>query len=343
MAAAYETGTATDQNDLLQKLATWLAAQGWTANMNAADSPGWRLHMNKGAFYINIRGFTGAEAGSKTWQTTDATGYNGVALYLGTGYNGASAWRSQGGGPATSGSVPIGANVLINSGLITAYHFFDDGDDNIVVVIEKGAGVFGAMGWGPSIEKAGTWTGGQYFFGQMPGYYMNKPASFDTSSIGNGDAPFAQGCALTNNFSAQAATAWVRADVDTFTGKWISNATSKTTDSYRGATGWYGTTDVLGVTSTVDITVPSYNTFQANTLNPANGRGALLPINFYVTRAAGYMSLLGRIPNLFITRHTYSPAAVVSVGGVNYMAFPAVYGNTPSVTTDMSFMVRKLA
>src|SRR5438477_3589060 len=131
MAASYQTGTASSPSNLLQTLATWLTAQGWTVNQSATDASGWRLHVSKNSYFMNLR----AAMNETIWNTQNRAGY-GIGLYGGTGYSGAAAWNAQAGAPnASGGAIVVGASMNLNSGAIVAYHFLDDGNDHITVVV----------------------------------------------------------------------------------------------------------------------------------------------------------------------------------------------------------------
>src|SRR5262245_16044897 len=132
MAAAYQTGTATDPIDLLNVLVTWLQAQGWTLDSSATDGSGKRAHLHKSSDYVNLR----AAVNEAIWPNLSGSAFYGIGLYMGTGYSGASGWAAQAGGPIKNGgSDTVGASMRLASGAITAYHFFDDGSDNVVVVV----------------------------------------------------------------------------------------------------------------------------------------------------------------------------------------------------------------
>lgn len=343
MAAAYQTGTATGQTDLLQKLVTWLVAQGWTQNMSQADGSAWRAHLNKGAQYVNFRAVAAGETGTNVWATVGFTPAAALAFYCGTGYNGANSWRTQAGGPADNGGNTVGVNVLIPSGTITSYHFFDDGADNITVVVEKSAGVYGALGWG-NIEKAGAVTGGSFFFGQVSGYYINQSGAQTIGYTANAQTPCSHGDLWGFISTASSASAFVRADVDTFTGKWLGVCGNPVFNGFANANGYTGNqaaSDIPGFITNV-TGLPSQADLVSFTANAANGRGVLLPTNIHALRSAGGYSLLGRVPNIFATSALYTPASIQTIGGFNYMAFPALRGN-PTTPTSYSFLVRKLA
>ena len=64
---AYETGTATSEQDLLDKLRIFALAQGWTVNRfgtRADDATGKELYLTKGGKYVAI--VTTGSAGSST-------------------------------------------------------------------------------------------------------------------------------------------------------------------------------------------------------------------------------------------------------------------------------------
>lgn len=337
MAAAYQTGSAADQTVLVQTLVTWLVAQGWTNNSSIADGSGWRAHLSKGGQFINLRAYFNADTNANIWTTVALpnTQKAGIALYVGTGYSGAAAWKAQAGGPIRqSNTDTVGANILIPSNAISAYHFFDDGLNNIAVVVEKSAGVFAAFGWG-KLQAAGTITGGDYFFG---GVNSNSIGDLSTANPPNGYTlngfmPFAYGNGYYENGVFEA-RAYVRADVDTFTGKWVSCGNGSSTINGTGLTG-YSEVSTGGVPS---VSVPRYQAAIDRSSNAANGRGILLPMNFYATRSAGGVSLIGRVPSLFVTRKLYAAASTVTIGAQNYVAFPAIYDN-PAKTC--SFLIPK--
>ena len=51
---AYESGSASNATDLLDKLRVFLVAQGWTQNKWEAISGGYRLHLNKNSVFVKV-------------------------------------------------------------------------------------------------------------------------------------------------------------------------------------------------------------------------------------------------------------------------------------------------
>lgn len=322
---AFQTGTATDPNDLLQKLMTFITANGWTSDSSIANAAtaGWRAHAHRGGVYVNMLTLVGVNSSpwANGWQQNMVAGQGALMMYLGTGYNGASAWNAQAGGPlgsATVNTVGVGAN--LSSGAVTSYHFFADATgDNIAAVFEKTAGVFMFIGWGTSIKLTGGTLvgGGQYFFGSSCGYGVPNTAANTFNSTLTAFPP-----AALDSFAG--AMCFVKVDCDTFTGKWIGMTTNTTAS--QGYTGKFGSPSVHGVTSSsVTTNIPNFNDFQFRSFNTLNNQAVLLPISLFVNRDAGGYSLVGSIPNAFATaasQYGIAPATDLTLGPDTYRIFP---------------------
>lgn len=319
MAAAYQTGSATSSSDLLQKLVTWLVAQGWTQNRSQSEGTGWRAHLSKSGVYVNLRATPGSEYiwAHNLCRTPERAG---IGIYVGTGYNGSNAWNAQAGGPIGNGQTYTTGCMMQVVGSILAYHFFDDGSDNIVVVIERTSGNFVYMGWGPSLIKAGTWTGGAYFFAPLSGYAGGEYEYSYPGAGGTAACPFA------TRDVVDCATSYVRADVDSFTGKWLGIVRETSTTPQGGYTGKRGQTsfstyaDQYGISSYI----PNYVILQHRLTSAMNTQANLIPIRVFAERDTGGCSLLGDVPNIFMTNATangFAPSTVYPLGSDNYMIF----------------------
>lgn len=332
---AYQTGTATSPTNLLQTLVTFLTGNGWTQDMSQADGAGWRAHLHKGSIYINLRA-NEAEAGSAVWGNppqNNTTQYT-LNAYTGTGFSGASNWRSQAGGPIGVGvAYTIGA--VMNTGLATVtYFFFQDAADNVIVVVERTAGAYVYIGWGPSINKVGTWTGGMYCFGP---HRVDNPELMIATPSGPGFCPFQNGFGGTQQIN----TAFVRADVDAYTGKYLAvGRNTSASQPGRGVTGKLINASVPGISdlgaedSTIFTTSTEFPHYagagtaaglSARLTSAFNARANLLPILLWAQRDAGGWSLLGTVPSIFRTTGVgqgFSAATVYTVGPDNYMMFP---------------------
>ena len=321
---AYQTGSATSPIDLLQKLVTFLTANGWTLDSSIADGTGWRAHLHRGGDFINLKSTTGA-VNPWGFTTVPAPIASSAAmhLYMGTGWSGAADWNLQAGGPIGNGvAYTVGMSMPLPTGAITSYHFFADATgDNIVVVVEKTTSIFTHLGWGVSLTKAGAYTGGPYFFASLYGYSF---ASTNTTKPGpqNGitaHEAFRYGDPLNNG-----AMGYVRADVDAFTGKWLSCSNS-TIVSTTGYTGKKLATGIRGFTTAPKTDIPIEEFFRERMVPDFTNQATLIPVRIYAERDAGGHSLLGSISNLFrsnATEEGFSPLTQVPLGADIYMIFP---------------------
>ena len=72
-----------------------------------------------------------------------------------------------------------GCGMNLPQGQISAYHFFDDGNDHITVVVERAAGIFCHMGWGPSLERASLARAVPLLLRQLEHAYLNTAETSD--------------------------------------------------------------------------------------------------------------------------------------------------------------------
>lgn len=336
MPAAYSTGAATSPTNALQALVTFLVAQGWTTDHSAAEGAGWRAHLHKGSMYVNFRAAVN-EGGTTIWSNSNTT--QGYALHMnaGTGYDSGEEWYDQPGRPESAGAAPVGVGARLLAGTLASHHFFDDGADNIVAVFETNANVFTYLAWGPSLNKGGgSWSGGMYFCGSWG--HLNCAASGSTLIPGDtltARAPF-QG--LSNQGSGQSASTappvrgFVRADVDTFTGKWLGGVLPNTGSSGNnsGYTGkhlvsdfeWDSTLDPIAVGGSDLSMIPSSRHLRRRLTAAVNNQAFLLPVRLYCQRDDGNYGFLGWADSLFAAQlNGYAPKDVVSMGGQDYMLF----------------------
>jgi hypothetical protein len=311
---SYQTGNASSPNDLLQQFATWITALGWTADRNASDSAGWRLHLHKGSVYVHLRACVADQAFQDRYTATPT----GLAIYCSTSYDGAQPWNNQPGAPplSVSSGKPFGSAMTLPSASIRNYYFFADASaDNVVAVVETTLGLYGYVGWG-QLSKAGTITGGSLFFGSVDGYYFGRNSAntpgYDLTSL----SPCSEGGVFGE------ASAFVRADVDAFTNKWLGVAKSGSL-----STGKYADSCLPG--SGVVADGPSYGSSAAalflNATNSLDARTTLLPLMLYAKRDAGGSSLLGFVPFVYASNAVgkgFSAASVYAIASENYMLFP---------------------
>lgn len=336
---AYQNGAANSPTDLLQKLATFLANNGWSTNMSQLDGSGWRYHANRNGVYVSIHATVNTTAAADYFinQYSREAGGGCWQLYCGDGFSSSANWRSQSNGPkgSTSGNT-VGAGMQLPQGAILAYHFFADVDgDNIVVVVEKTPGVFVYCGWGVSLNKMGTWVGGAYFFATEAGYEIST--SYGAASPGHGQSSGTP-CANGGWYSIAYPATYVRIDVDSFTGKWVG--VGATTDSERGYTGKIGYSCTPIKRAVLNNRAPSYLNYAQCLTSKMTGQSLMLPTRLLVARDTGGSSFIGSVPGVFVCnacQKGYSPATIYQWGTDNYMVFP---GNPQ--WPEFGFAIRKV-
>jgi len=333
---SYQTGTASNTIDLLQKIGTWLASTGWTIDSSIVRGTGWRLHCHKAALYMNFSaGFN--EGGTVAGFINSYGSLNDylLALYAGDGYSSGSDWRSQSGGPILTGTAnKCGCGCPMPSGAIVAYHFFaDSAGDNCVVVIERTAGIFSHMFWGPSLNKIGSWTGGPYFGASLDNYLLGFPVGGGYGTPGLEVSTYPPG------LSKDRAEMYVRADVDTWLNKWVSICQTNTANA--GSTGKPGGSNI----STEDATDHGLDIAAMVERGTSNltAQSLLFPIVVGAERDSAGHSLLGSIPNIFITnacKKGFAAGGEYLWGGDTYKIFPGSTYN--AVTQHYGFAIKKV-
>jgi hypothetical protein len=324
MPASYQTGISSSPTNLLQAIVTWLVAQGWTEDASGAEGSGWRAHLHKGAVYVNFRAAMNEslwpKATSGYWDK--AAGY-GIGLYLGTGFAGAGGWHTQDGRPTRVDTSTSGCGMNLPSGSVAAYHFFDDGLDNIIIVVERSPGIFVHMGWGLRLVDMGVPEDFPYFFASSSAYQNTDPNPTASRGINlTSYAPFTNGTVV--NYYVNA-TGFVRVDAATFSGRWVGNGNEST--STFGYTGRFmvNPLNYAGMAA-VDKGHPNYNYLIGRTNQAAFADALLLPLHaFILTDPGARYAPLGYPPNVFWCEAVgsgYAAGEIKQIGGLDYMLFP---------------------
>ena len=342
MAASYSTGVSSSPTNLIQTLVTWLQAQGWAVNFSeqAPDEPGWEAHLNKGGIYVHMR----AAEDERIWVRTindppphvyyDRGQGWGIGLYLSDDYDNELRWYEQGARPLRVDTLPdssLGCGLNLPSGPVAAYHFFDDGNDHITVVVEKTPGLFVHMGWGPSLVKTGYSSDYWHFYASTSFYNNTYKLGEDEPGVSfTAAAPMAHSVKA-NLSSGQYClpVSFVRVDAAVFTPRWLSSAAL---NSYLyGYTGRYlrHSLNQSGTTS-ASLAIgkfPNYEHFQdQDRAHQTAFTGALLlPLHCFCERLTARYSPIGYPPTVFFCSavgHGWAPGEVYQVGGLDYMVFP---------------------
>lgn len=154
---AYETGSALDMDDLLDKLDTFLVANGYT--QDHFDLGAGKVAWHRNSLYVSGR-FVVA--------TPQALSLHQALGFVGTGTDPGSHTNDSGngynGGTYNNANLASERHVLLNDGPFPSYYFFED-DFYTHVVVETSTDVFRHFGFG-ELDKRGTWVGGEYCYGQ---------------------------------------------------------------------------------------------------------------------------------------------------------------------------------
>ena len=295
---SYQTGFATDPNDLLQNIVAWLQTIGWTVNMSQANGTGWRAHVSKNGMFVNLCTTIG---NVNPWGVSVTLGATiaGLHLYAGDGYSAGANWELQPGGPKGNGQTyTVGASARLHQGQISSYGIYSDNADNICIVFEGQPGIFSNIGWG-RLNKAGVYTGGEYFYGSIAASQFGVTTANIPGGTANAYCPCAYG-GHSNTMSS-----FVKADVDGFIGKWLSIGSVATTMANYGYTGKHAASSVPG-TNVPPVDIASYAGLVNRVTTEATLAAALLPVNIWAMRdsVVGGYSLLGSLPSVL-----YSNAA----------------------------------
>jgi hypothetical protein len=297
--------------------------------MSAADGAGWRAHLHKtvGAqtLYVNLR----SAINEIIFPSVQGTAAYGIGLYGGTSYDGGVAWHLQPGRPIAYGySYTTGCGITLPSGAVLDWRGFDDGSDNIIIVVEVAGGVYGHLGFGLSLNKAGAYTGGQYTFGSRSASYLSSTTVMGSLGSSAG-CPFSGlGVLDGNSLQSVAAVGFIYADVDGVT-NWVG-IPNNSASSTNGFTGKYSESGVYYLNKTTNgsacyYDVPTYARICRWLVSEINNAAVLLPIRVYVQRSAGGFSLLGALPSVFVSSAVgegFVGGEVYTLSAKNYMLFP---------------------
>ncbi len=283
---AYEENSGNSPDDVIAKIATFAAANGWTVVSNSLSGSNRTLVLKKlgdyvqlwndNAEYVYITGFIGYVVG---------TLYSAQAGYAGT-----TARADIGVGPYTK--------LYLFAGTAPS--------DHLHVVIEMAGGIFSHISFG-GMDKLGTWTGGTYF----------DATSWSTSWVrayhwtSQSHPLFSTSYESTNQRGA------VRCDIaaDARADAW---AVMDRDFAYRLRTGLYGSTD-NNTNGEGYLHTQCYN----RNAPPFSGQITLGTIRADVIRDGGFYSPIGSFPNVrYLTMERFSPAQEISVGGDTWKVFP---------------------
>lgn len=305
---AYQTGSATDLSDLLEKLSVFAASLGWVVDgFTPGSSPTLFLHNADGYWSFGY-GRTQYNSNNKKY---------GLLVCCNTGYSGDSSWNAQPGSSYNAKGYYSGAQTTdLNLSAYISYDFFGTAQ-YLHVVVQIAAGVFRHFGIG-TLNKEGDYIGGQYAYGSIFSI-ANSGVSFYYAVL-----PFAD---YIDSSEARYTTSIVRADM--LGGRNISP------DYYPFGLQISSAPTAIGVTGSWYSASSAYashpDNFSIRTSKSALGAVvAPVPNAIIAICVDGLYRRLGSVPDMYPCRITgLTPRAQFDINGETWMTMPALaYRNT---------------
>lgn len=313
---AYQTGTASDVNDILDKFRLFAIAQGWSVNRWATVGSGRELCIKKGSAYFNFRAWNNEWALVNGDDQADKTG---LAINGSDGYLGGNAWDRQPGYPQRRNSAPLDQAhawfpLVINIGPFPAYHFFAPDSKTLYAEVEVSAGIFMRFGCGSLDLFNPAAPGGGRFFYATGGQHVTDPTStsipwlevdVDDSSLSLEEVPFR--CADYCYDASFLSGSYLRVQHDSFD-NWAHSAKVPST---------YNTGSFCQGGGVHDRPIRDLSP------NSLNGVGVLLPNIVSVNRNQEYLSPVGTVPGMrYMDMTNYLPGDEFTLGSDTWKVFP---------------------
>lgn len=361
MANYYETGSAPDINNLLGKLRTALAANGWTVNYNdnEGSSGGQRVHVSKGGMAVNFRtGFNNevpvanvAERNSRqgTWNWNWVWGNpqqtyrpNWLFFNVSTGLNMSRSWHNQPGGPGSSELKGLASGIVCTGSISRYWIFINENPDTVLLIAEVRPGKFEHIAFGRLILTQNIQAGGEWFSGSR---IMNRSYT-NPQEVANGRLTTSYVGDDTASMFRVVDTRWTAPDqMD----GWNQNLMTPGVPNSWGQGNFWA---LLGVpVPDSSVQVPSvqgyYNVIDVAYLDD-EGRSILHPIGCYKYMETSGLTLVGYLGHIARTSlKAYVAGDPIAGVGETYMAFPSherlspwnvtVFGSSPSDPSTQSY------
>lgn len=181
---AYQTGTSTGCNDLLDKFRLFAIAQGWTVNRWVASALGQELCISKGSAYFNFRSVQNENLLLNG--VLGGAGMYGIMVSGSDGYSTGLTWDRQPGYPVRNVGT-LGASdqghvwMMVHDlaiGPFPSYHFISSGTGSLYCELEVSTGIFQRFGVGSlDLYNPAASGGGRFYYatgGAMPLTFANQ-------------------------------------------------------------------------------------------------------------------------------------------------------------------------
>jgi len=312
---AYQTGIVADYHDVLDTLAAFAVAQGWTQDAlgDVVAATERELMLNNGSIYVSL--------GAKTWSqynranTTVRTATKGVSMLGNTGYTGGNHWWEQPGRAA----IEAQANDLSETNM--AYWLFGDAT-YVHMVIRPVGGVYKQLGFGTLDQLGGSYTDGAYVFATYWDCYTTR---IHLESVSDHKYLFDAGCGYDATEDERKHT-HVRADLEGGSPEWRYMASIPSAGSFPAV--------AFGVYR--DGNVADYlDAFGGRSPNALNGQVITHPIHVHALLANGNYQRLGVVPDLrFVWLDGVEPEQQLTLGSDNWVCFPVIQKNGATGTPN---------
>lgn len=313
---AYQTGTSSDVNDLLDKFRLFAIAQGWTANRWATVGSGRELCIQKGSAYFNFRSWNNE---TMLVNGSSSASKYGITMNGSDGYAAGNAWDKQPGYPvrgSTSGGDQ--AHVLFplvtTTGPFPAYHFFAPDSKTLYAEVEITTGSFMRFGCGSLDLFNPAAPGGGRFCYAITGQHVTNSIStsnwlgvdMDNNNYALEFVPF-RGADYSTTNSGYSFASMVRAAFASFD-NWAGSGRTVTTTGLQMACQGGGCHDKV---------LRDYSP------NPLNGIGLLLPNIVSLNIGDEYLSPIGSVPGIrYMDMTNYLPGDEFTIGSDTWKVFP---------------------
>ena len=313
---AYETGTSSSVNDLLDKFRLFAIAQGWAVNRWATVGSGRELCIQKGSAYFNFRAWNNETA---LVNGSNQSGKTGIAINGSDGYSGANTWDRQPGYPQrqSGGSLDQAHAwfpLVINFGPFPAYHFFAPDSKTLYAEVEVSTGIFMRFGCGSlDLFNPAAPGGGRFFYATGGQHVTNGTYWYDWLGNDSDNAQYALEevpfrCAdYTTTQPSYLTGSYLRVQHDSFN-NWAFSSRNFSTSNTASICQGGGVHD---------------RPIRDLSPNALNGVGVILPNIVSVNRNDEFLNPVGTIPGMrYMDMTNYLPGDEFTLGSDTWKVFP---------------------
>lgn len=320
---AYQTGTATDSADLLDKLRAFLLANGWTIEawrFRIAQTT-WRwLAVSKSGFFFNF-------AVDLSAVSTRFPSNNHIRTRWATSYASGSDFQAQPGGAGSAAGGDILCCDIV--GPYTAYHFFEGvgaSGPYAYAAVQIGAGEFRHFGVGV-LDRAGTYTGGEFAFGTV---WTAETAVISDSTSQFHMIPF-DSSSSASEVSPSATCTSVRC-VESGAGGEVVGYGSPPTGRLLRCGGWMSHRTGQSSVARGSLGFEFYRAGPTTVV----GLAPLIRVQCHAERSSGMCSFIGEPPGFRHIRVDFlNPGDEITLGAEVWKVFPYIRkGTTPNIRSS---------